>query len=134
MSHSKTSNDQMYSFPRDYSVAWHHGYIPPPLLKPPRTSHALSLWGVQGNALNRSHIVRRDASLSDSGYIFFNSEIALPLPPLRKILQRKRHFEANHGIPVNWNVSTGILTRIVRYPRQNTCLNVSLYWHPNDSL
>ena len=30
-------------------------------------------------------------------------------------------------ILVNWHISTGILTRIARYPRQNICLNVSIY-------
>ena len=38
------------------------------------------------------------------------------------------------GMPVNWHISTGILTKIARYPRQNVCLNVSIYWHLNDTL
>ena len=38
------------------------------------------------------------------------------------------------GIPVNWHVWTGILTRLARYPRQNTCWNLLINYDPRDSL
>ena len=43
-------------------------------------------------------------------------------------------FKRVIGILVNLHISTDILTRMARYPRQNTCLNVSVYYDFNDPL
>ena len=43
-------------------------------------------------------------------------------------------FKRCIGILVDEHNSTGILTSITRYPRQNTCWNISIYYDPDDSL
>ena len=43
-------------------------------------------------------------------------------------------FKRVFGILVNWRISVGILTRIARYPYQNTCWNVTIYLDLNNLL
>ena len=64
-------------------------------------------------------------------------KIANPVYTMRKILQHKWDVKANNWDLVNWHISTGIVTRIawaIKYLSLNTCLNVTIYKDPNDSL